>query len=242
MSSMEQLLIDDTTLERSEIVANNAMNRERGIAGPNSYARDLGFDPVAYLLDRLAHQERVAWLDICCGTGRALIQAAHAFNQPATEGRIEIIGIDLVTMFDPITGGLSGLQLLEASVSHWKPTGSFDLITCVHGLHYVGDKLGVLCRAAGWLKSDGRLLAHLDLQNLRLRGDESRRHPWRAALKHAGFPYLPHRHLIDLKRQLETDIPYRYLGADDQAGPNYSGQPAVDSWYEYNERKTDTGK
>ena len=28
------------------------------------------------------------------------------------------------------------------------------------------------------------------------------------------------------------NLPYRYLGADDQAGPNYTGQPAVDSYYE----------
>jgi len=26
--------------------------------------------------------------------------------------------------------------------------------------------------------------------------------------------------------------PYRYLGADDRAGPNYTGQPAVDAHYE----------
>jgi hypothetical protein len=25
---------------------------------------------------------------------------------------------------------------------------------------------------------------------------------------------------------------YRYVGADDSAGPNYTGQPAVDSYYE----------
>ena len=28
------------------------------------------------------------------------------------------------------------LHLVEASLSFWSPTGSFDLITCVHGLHY----------------------------------------------------------------------------------------------------------
>ncbi|MER6947242.1 hypothetical protein ABT294_24720 [Nonomuraea sp. NPDC000554] len=27
------------------------------------------------------------------------------------------------------------------------------------------------------------------------------------------------------------EFPYRYLGADDQAGPNYTGQPAVTSYY-----------
>ena len=29
-----------------------------------------------------------------------------------------------------------------------------------------------------------------------------------------------------------VDLPYRYLGADDRAGPNYTGQSAVGSYYE----------
>jgi len=29
-----------------------------------------------------------------------------------------------------------------------------------------------------------------------------------------------------------VDMPYRYVGADDGPGPNYTGQPAVDSYYE----------
>jgi len=28
-----------------------------------------------------------------------------------------------------------------------------------------------------------------------------------------------------------VSLPYRYLGADDQAGANYTGQPAVHSYY-----------
>ncbi len=30
----------------------------------------------------------------------------------------------------------------------------------------------------------------------------------------------------------KLDLPYRYLGADDRSGPNYTGQPAVTSYYE----------
>jgi hypothetical protein len=29
-----------------------------------------------------------------------------------------------------------------------------------------------------------------------------------------------------------TQANYHYVGADNQAGPNYTGQPAVDSYYE----------
>ncbi|WP_166658074.1 hypothetical protein [Actinokineospora alba] len=36
-------LVDDTTLARSSVVANNAMNRGRGL---ESYRRELGVDPV----------------------------------------------------------------------------------------------------------------------------------------------------------------------------------------------------
>ncbi len=226
-------LSDDTELGRSEVVANNAMNRERGIAGANSYAKDLGFDAVGFLLDRLRRQERVAWVDLCCGSGRALIQAAQALQLPCA-GRVTITGIDLVPMFDPLPPGLSGLTLAAGSVSSWQPEVGLDLITCVHGLHYVGDKLGLLSRAASWLKPDGRLLAHLDLQNLRLAGEGKRRHTWRASLERAGFGYLPHRHLLLRQGPLNKALPYRYLGADDNAGPNYTGQPAVDSWYELN--------
>lgn len=61
------------------MVANCAMNRDRQLAGVNSYARELGFDPLAFLSSRLGGQGLHAgagWLDLCCGAGRALIQAA----------------------------------------------------------------------------------------------------------------------------------------------------------------------
>ncbi|GAB3891420.1 hypothetical protein GCM10029964_064560 [Kibdelosporangium lantanae] len=29
----------------------------------------------------------------------------------------------------------------------------------------------------------------------------------------------------------QVHLPVQYLGADDQAGPNYTGQPAVNSYY-----------
>jgi hypothetical protein len=35
-------------LEQSSVVANAAMNRDRGIAGVNSYERDLGFDLLSF--------------------------------------------------------------------------------------------------------------------------------------------------------------------------------------------------
>ena len=39
-------LLDDAALEASAVVANCTMNRERQLDGVNSYARELGFNPL----------------------------------------------------------------------------------------------------------------------------------------------------------------------------------------------------
>ena len=39
--------------------------------------------------------------------------------------------------------------------STWRPDRRFDLITCVHGLHDVGDRFGLVARAASRLVEDG---------------------------------------------------------------------------------------
>ena len=42
-------LLGDDELERSAVVANCRMNRERGLVGSNGYAVELGFDPLDFL-------------------------------------------------------------------------------------------------------------------------------------------------------------------------------------------------
>jgi SAM-dependent methyltransferase len=211
--------------------------------------------------------ERVRWLDLCCGTGRGLVQAADRLARAGLDGRVAIVGVDLVDFFDASPHPSELLRLTCASVTSWTPRHRFDLITCVHGLHYVGDKLGLLTRVAGWLTADGLFSAHLDLDNIRL--DDGRPGGRRlvASLRAAGFT-------VDLRRrrigrtgpgtQIESadpgtriggtgranrirgagrasrtgdsdlgtpTLPYTYLGADDRAGPNSTGQPAVNSHY-----------
>src|SRR5882724_11417084 len=95
---MTKLLSPDD-LERSSTVANSLMNRERLCTGGNSYPGDLSLNPIDFIKARLAVQDRVDWLDLCCGTGRALIEAAKNLS---LETKISITGIDLVPMFDPI--------------------------------------------------------------------------------------------------------------------------------------------
>lgn len=47
----------------------------------------------------------------------------------------------------------------------------------------------------------------------------------------AGFVYDGRRRRIDRTGHAVVRLPYAYLGADDRAGPNYTGQPAVTSHY-----------
>ena len=133
----EPNLLADRDLEDSAVVANCQMNRERSLHGSNGYDRDLRFDPVEFLANAVATRGSARWLDLCCGSGKALVEAAREFQ--ADSLNVSIVGVDLVGMF--IANRCDGLELIEASLSHWRPTQSFDLITCVHGLHYVGDKL-----------------------------------------------------------------------------------------------------
>jgi len=226
------MLLDAAALEKSEVVANAHMNRQRNLAGANSYEKDLGFAPLDFLKQRLEKQPEAAWLDLCCGTGRALIQAAEVCHTASLDRAIKLTGVDLVPLFDPIRPGLDGVRLLAASVERWETAEQFDLVTCVHGLHYIGDKLGLLQRASGWLKRGGLLMAHLDYRNLRIHGQTSSGPQLGKDLRRAGFRHVPGRRLLICEAQTRRHLlPYRYLGADDHAGPNYTGQAAVDSYY-----------
>lgn len=226
-------LLDKASLERSEVVANACMNRERNLSGANSYEKDLGLAPLDFLERVLQTQEEAAWLDLCCGAGRALLQAAEALQANAPKSKIKLTGVDLVAMFDPIPPSSGLVRLVSASLESWQTEERFDLITCVHGLHYVGDKLGVLQRAVGWMKPGGFLLMHIDYRNLRVAGQESSGPQFGRDLRRAGFRYLSGRHLLVRDgNSYRAPLPYRYLGADDKAGPNFTGQAAVDSFYE----------
>jgi SAM-dependent methyltransferase len=210
-------LLADVALEASAVVANNAMNRVRGLHGPNSYAKELGFDPVDRL--RSARSPVPSWLDLCCGSGRALIEAADACG----EAEVTLVGVDLVNFFDE-----GPPRLIAESVTRFVPDQTFDLITCVHGLHYVGDRLGLLERAASWLAEGGLLVADLDLDEV-VTGDPR---ALRRALRDAGFDYDPRRRRVRRHGPGAGRLPYRYLGADDRAGAGYTGQPSVRSYYE----------
>jgi SAM-dependent methyltransferase len=225
-------LLAHEALERSSVVANSAMNRERGLSGVNSYAKELGFEPLELLRSRLEAGRPAAWLDLCCGRGRALIQAAQALDRGGLADRVLLHGVDLVPMFDPVPAGLPSLRLEAASLFVWSAPQRYDLITCIHGLHYLGDKLELLRRALSWLEPDGCFAASFDLRSLRGADGASLDREVGRRLRAAGVRIDTRRRLVTADGPCAPELPYRYLGADAAAGPNYTGQAAVDSYYE----------
>jgi SAM-dependent methyltransferase len=223
--------LDRDRLEQSSVVANSTMNRQRRCIGRNSYSQDLGFNPIEVLVSRLQSNPTasVRWLDLCCGSGRALIEAAQL--QPSAN--LYITGIDLVDAFlDQPIDLITRLELKAIAIQDFRPDVSYDLITSVHGLHYVGDKLAVIRSAISWLKPDGMFVANLDMDNIKDGEGKSLKTDILNDWKRHGLVYQSRRHLLRCEGRRSLPQTYHYLGADDQAGPNYTGQPVVDSFYE----------
>lgn len=226
-------LLSERALEQSPIVANCRMNRERVCLGGNSYAKELRFNSLDFLKARLQTQPHAAWLDLCCGRGRALIEAAQELTAEGLNDRVTLLGIDLIEMFDEPPTGLNCLHLQAASLVAWEPRHDFDLITCVHGLHYIGDKLRLIQRACRWLTPDGIFITHLDLKNLKLTTGKSSstQRDFLHGFRRAGLTYNSRSHLLQCRGRKPVTFRYDFEGADDAAGPNFTGQPAVDSHY-----------
>ncbi|UGT62446.1 class I SAM-dependent methyltransferase [Nocardia asteroides] len=223
-------LLDHAALEQSSVVANNAMNRGRGLSGVNSYTRDLGFDPFALLGSRLP--ATVSWIDVCCGSGRALLEAEARFAAELPDADVTLLGIDLVGYFQS-SPRTSRLRLHTASAHDRHPAPPADLVTCVHGLHYIGDKLALLTTMAGWLTPGGTLAAHFDPGSIRHRDGSSAARHVLAEFRSAGIDYDNRKHLVTARGPATPHFPATYLGADDKAGPGYTGQPAVTSYYDW---------
>ena len=233
-------LLSDDELEASAIVANCRMNRERQLLGGNGYDKELGINPIEFLQELAAKSiESIRWLDLCCGTGRALIEMAEHCQGSKFEGRIEIVGIDLVDYFFPVPTPIKSLELKTASLSYWAPARSakFDLITCVHGLHYIGDKLGLLERICGWLKPTGTFIGQLDLENVRDQSGQKVAKILLQTFRKNEFDFCPRRRRLRSDGAKEISFEAEYLGGDDTAGPNFTGQPAVNSYYRFAARR-----
>ncbi len=145
---------------------------------------------------------------------------------------MQIVGVDLVDAFSRIPPAVGHMVRFEVgSVLRWEPDeADFDLVTCVHGLHYVGDKLGAIARAASWLRPQtGLFQANFDLKSVLVGGKAGTlASRW---LRRHGFHVDPRKRVISARGRREVSVPWAYSGADDRAGPNYTGQPAVNSHY-----------
>ena len=161
-------LLNNDELQWSTVVANNAMNRERVAFGVNSYEKEINFNPVDFIKNRVA-QEQVNWADLCCGAGNALWQVANLLVKEKTDTKVSIVGFDLVEYFTKDEPN-EILTLKQLNLNDWKPTQTFDLITIIHGLHYLGDKLKLVSTGAAALKKDGVFIGNLDLDNIRING------------------------------------------------------------------------
>ena len=233
-------LLSDDELEASAIVANCRMNRQRQLLGGNGYDKELGINPIEFLQELTTESiAPIRWLDLCCGTGRALIEMAEHCQGSEFEDRIEIVGIDLVDYFFPVPTSIKSLELKTASLSRWAPASSakFDLITCVHGLHYIGDKLGLLERICGWLKPAGTFIGQLDLDNVRDQSGQKVAKILLQTFRKNEFDFCPRRRRLRSDGAKETSFEAEYLGGDDTAGPNFTGQPAVNSYYRFAARR-----
>lgn len=219
--------LDDRQLEQSSVVANCCMNRQRDLCGSNGYDVEIGFKPMEFLLAQVTKHGKARWLDLCCGTGNALAQASNIVD--AENHSIKIVGVDLVGMF--VAHESKSLTLIEASLSTWQPTEMFDLITCIHGLHYIGDKLRLITRACSWLTLDGLFVASLDTANLRLHPTGVSSPRFAKELRQVGVEYSPKKHLVRCVGTKSVQLPFTYVGANDQAGPNYTKQAVVHSYY-----------
>jgi hypothetical protein len=105
----------------------------------------------------------------------------------------------------------------------------------VHGLHYLDDKLQAIRLAASRLVSDGRFVANLDAANLCLSEAGKGQRKMVRFLRDEGFDYLPAKQLLERTGYKELKISFQFRGADDTAGPNYTKQPVVNSYYEETE-------
>ena len=223
-------LLPEDRLIWSPIVVNSRMNRERNSSGINSYEQEFKFKPEEYLASKIKEFGQASWLDLCCGHGKALIQTAEYFDKLDQQNVVTLKGIDLVDTFPTVDKNLTCIELKSESLITWTPDQTYDLITCVHGLHYLGDKLKVIESSINALKPSGLFVANLDLGNIVLQGAKTNVY-LKNSFKKYGVDYNSRTRVLKHIGGIAINFNLKYLGADDKYGPNYTGQDSVTSYY-----------
>lgn len=225
------MLLNDKKLERSSVVANCSMNRERKAFGINSYHKEISLNPLSFMKNRAERNDGARWLDICCGRGSALIQVAEELQNENINQKVFLTGVDLAGMFDPISFKVHNVNLIESSLSEFETPILFDLITCVHGMHYIGDKLGMIMKYMKMLKPDGCFVCNMDTNDIFDKKGRKLGRKINSVMRNQGLLYDSKRKLLKCERRIELDLPFEYVGADDRYGRNYTGQHTVSSYY-----------
>lgn len=122
------------------------------------------------------------------------------------------------------------VQFESGSVIDWKPDQTYDLITCVHGLHYLGDKLKVVEAVVTALHPSGLFVANLDLNNIVVQGANTSSY-LKNSFKRYGIAYNSRLKVLKQIGSVGIKFGLEYLGADVNHGPNYTGQDSVTSYY-----------
>ena len=223
-------LLPEHALIWSPIVVNSRMNRQRNSCGINSYEQEFKFKPEEYLASKIKELGCASWLDLCCGEGNAIIQTAMHFDKLGQQDLIKLKGIDLVDTFPLMNSNMRCVEFVTASLIDWNPDQTYDLITCVHGLHYVGDKLKVIETSIKALNPHGLFIANIDLKNIMIQGKNTNSY-LKNSFKQYGISYNSRRKVLSQIGNANIKFDVTYLGADDDCGPNYTGQDSVTSYY-----------
>jgi len=223
-------LLSEDKLIWSPIVANSRMNRERNATGVNSYEQEIKFKPEDFLQGKIDKYGSASWMDLCCGQGKALIQTAEYFCQKGLQDQLKLTGVDLTDHFSPINSLITCLQFHTTSLMDFRWNDKYDLITCVHGLHYAGDKLKAIEHALAALTPWGFFVANLDPADIVIEGSQDK-NVIKSMFKVNGIRYDSRQKILMKEGHAEVRFNCKYLGADDSRGPNYTGQDSVTSFY-----------
>jgi ubiquinone/menaquinone biosynthesis C-methylase UbiE len=226
---MTKKLLNEAELEWSAVVANNSMNRERKATGVNSYEKDCKLNPFEFIKNR-KNESTIHWIDLCCGKGNALIEVAKYLQNNDLGKKTFLKGIDLVDYFGDYKG-FKNLTFETLNLSKWQPECAYDLITMVHGLHYVGDKIGLIIKAASTLKKDGIFMANLDIKNIEITNSKNTKKALKSYFDESKINYNARTKMLTIIGAKNIENRFSFIGADDKAGINYTGQSVVDSFY-----------
>lgn len=135
------------------------------------------------------------------------------------------------TFVNLVPPDITCIDLEIKSMVEWTSSEQYDLITSVHGIHYIGDKLKVLSMILARLSEKGLFIANLDLNNIHfLNGDADKY--LKDIFKQNNVQYNSRTRLLTCKGPRQISFNATYKGANDEAGPNYTGQDSVCSVYE----------